>query len=683
MCYYYDVMRTTHSYLPKTFFVVSIILALYFSTDTAHALQSTVYYGPRPFPGTLSSFVKQSGNFAYTFPLGLETTALQGGSIEISVDPKFETTMGNTRFVPNLPLTPVYDLVVRIIPSWGLFYDRQASVESLSTFPPRSLTYRGYIKVGDEIIIGPGTFVQSENQSLKGYYIYEWKIKGWPNGIVGGDQMTKLISAIQNGTPDVKVSVQYVDVYNGEDVFTENAPHFSLCVPIAGSGTNDISVMRGESSRLSIAGIVDKANTYWNDTLNDVSPNKLNWRELSIAADLTKYPDTAGGKPERSVCPGSFIWFGKEVSGTVSSVATVSAGLVLSALSNNKGELTLSWTNENLPTVSSFDIEKAIMSNFGVVYNRVGQVAGDTNTYIDRNILPAVSANNPLNYSYRVRAKLADGSYTDYSNVIGITIANDSSITMRTVQAREISAASAEDVVPVTSPVRNTSFVMALLTTVRDASVNVVNRVTLALGIPRIPYLVSGPTYTVRPSPSFYPTPIVVGSVTPRISASPTIRPSVIATPFASVVFSPTPVRSPTVTPVATIRVTPRPSISYSPTPSRSPIPTYSPRPSSSYSPRPSLTYSPSPTYTYSPSSSVSASPTPSPSSVQDSTSGNIGTGTPSPSPTSTSTPTPPVEVNPSSSASASPLSVFDNSSLTATVYQGIVNVIDMLFGNR
>src|SRR3989338_4868845 len=142
--------------------------------------------------------------------------------IETIVDPDWERTFlrGERKIVGDIPLTPVYDLVVRIKPEFNYYCipgwvdgGVQVTAEQL----PASLPLKGYISDDSQYdtrypslfdkLVGPGGFVRTSDKDEQGRFIYEWKIKGWPNGIVRGSQLKTLVYKIQRKVP-IKVVIE-------------------------------------------------------------------------------------------------------------------------------------------------------------------------------------------------------------------------------------------------------------------------------------------------------------------------------------------------------------------------------------------------------------------------------------------------------------------------------------------
>jgi len=322
----------------------------------------------------------------------------------------------------------------------------------------------------------------------------------------------------------------------------------------------------------------------------------------STVAPITSYSCPTGYTLSGSTCNINSI----PINLTVPSV-------LLSAQSLTKGELTLTWTSDTLPTGSVFEIERVLMGDPSVVYNKIAQVAENIKTYTDLNILPASSADAPLNYNYRIRAKSLDGTYTLYSNVISITITNDSTIKIRATQSKAVSVTASigskgADVRAIQQILKDKGYSVGVIDgsygkktekAVKDfqndnnlKSTGNVDAGTLAKLNPK----------TAKIAPPSIPTPITAPS-TPAPIPSPTPSPS------------PTPAgQNSTSGNIGTGTPSPSPTPAYSPTPSPSVTPIYGGGSSYVPTPTPTPTTTPKPTVTPTPSSSPSSSPSPTPS---------------------------------------------------------------------
>jgi hypothetical protein len=135
--------------------------------------------------------------------------------IEVKVDPDFEAKMVKERnLTAPLPLTPVYDLVVRVKPTFNHYCipgwagsGREVSMSDI----PISVPIEGFISVGKgvalEIVVSGGVFSRTDMQDEQKRFIYEWKLHGWPNGITPASAFLRLINEIRKKSPQVLVSI--------------------------------------------------------------------------------------------------------------------------------------------------------------------------------------------------------------------------------------------------------------------------------------------------------------------------------------------------------------------------------------------------------------------------------------------------------------------------------------------
>lgn len=280
-------------------FFLTILIVFGFSFNTASAQNVQTHYGPRPAVGVFSEDLYRAPNVRgkYYFPLGIDRST-ESTFFGVIVDPAYEAKMKKDRSITSdLPLTPIYDLIVQIRPTWEGFYDPEEILAGRPTEPPDELPYKAYIKVGDEKILGPGIFKKGGKLTDRNYNefdVYEWKISGNDlKGIVGGEKMEKLVAAIQNagqpGVPEVKVSVEFPDIYNGPQAPEEIDPGFSLCAPIRGSGEKKIIPMRNNTNSANISTFISKANSVMNEAFAKTDPWKTYFDKLSFYIDLGKH----------------------------------------------------------------------------------------------------------------------------------------------------------------------------------------------------------------------------------------------------------------------------------------------------------------------------------------------------------------------------------------------------------
>lgn len=209
--------------------------------------------------------------------------------VEIIVDPAFEAKMKKERKTPSLlPVTPVYDLVVRIKPTFNHYcipgwIDRNPQAVYAEDLPG-SAPVTGVIAVGEknEAITITTEFSRVAEKD-KGSFVYEWKIKGWPDGIGATAELTDLlIEAIGENKP-VNLLLQF-NASHGE-VKEKISFSFSLCAPIWGSGEHKIVGMYGKGSAVPSAR-VDHFDAIRTDGFVATEPYKKYQSYFSYLVDL-------------------------------------------------------------------------------------------------------------------------------------------------------------------------------------------------------------------------------------------------------------------------------------------------------------------------------------------------------------------------------------------------------------
>lgn len=171
--------------------------------------------------------------------------------IETIVDPEFEQKVlrGERKINGDIPLTPVYNLVVRIKPEFNYYCIPGWAGKAFPVTAdklPASIPVVASIVVGSkyEEVVTPGVLLRTNKKDEQDRFIYEMKFRGWPNGITDSEGMEKLLSAIAKGD-SVYVSLQIGKT--DETIETiRTAISFSSCVPMWGSGKHRITQMRGK-----------------------------------------------------------------------------------------------------------------------------------------------------------------------------------------------------------------------------------------------------------------------------------------------------------------------------------------------------------------------------------------------------------------------------------------------------
>lgn len=214
----------------------------------------------------------------FQYPTGVEKD-----SLKIIVDPAFNDKMKAERFTTDLPVTPVYDLIVQGVPTYGTCYT--ATPEKFATEPSKTLPFKVSIVANNETIVGPGGFVLSDRKDDKGGLLYEWKVPGWKDGIAKGDKLEKLIKAIQE-KKSVKIVVDDIKQNDGTSEKEEAETSFGLCAPIWGSGEHKIVGMYDEGK--GVSKVVDYFDMVRRIGFAKIEPYASNQSFFSYFADLKK-----------------------------------------------------------------------------------------------------------------------------------------------------------------------------------------------------------------------------------------------------------------------------------------------------------------------------------------------------------------------------------------------------------
>ncbi len=214
---------------------------------------------------------------------------------EIKVDSNFENQFKRERNITSpLPFTPIYDLVVRIkpifnyycIPGW-LEGTEIASDKLLRSVPIRSKLLIN----NEEMIISSEEMVKTNEKDSSGNFIYEWKIKGWPQGISSYNKLKKLYSAMENNeTINFQITIPKD---NGQEETLSLPANFSFCAPLWGEGQHRIITMYGlEKSALDTSSATKNAEELRTDGFEVIDPFKTYKKEFSHFVDLQPYKET-------------------------------------------------------------------------------------------------------------------------------------------------------------------------------------------------------------------------------------------------------------------------------------------------------------------------------------------------------------------------------------------------------
>ncbi|MDO8523897.1 MAG: hypothetical protein Q7R74_01560, partial [bacterium] len=223
--------------------------------------------------------VEAKGMFQY--PTGVDENTLG-----IIVDPEFNAKMKKERFTPDLPVTPIYDLIVEAVPTWGTCYT--AEPEKFPTEPPKTLSFPVSIKLGNETLVGPGTLQYYGRKSDDGRFLYDWKLPGWKDGIAPAEKLEKLIEAVVKKDPSLKISVD-IKHKDGTKELVSSDPIFGLCAPVWGTGRHSISYVRTGGSVYTVPKLTSASEQIRTEGFDVIDPYKTYRDTFSHAVDLRLY----------------------------------------------------------------------------------------------------------------------------------------------------------------------------------------------------------------------------------------------------------------------------------------------------------------------------------------------------------------------------------------------------------
>jgi len=213
--------------------------------------------------------------------------------IEVLVDPEFErdTLRGERKITGDIPLTPVYDLVVRVTPTINEYCLPQwdGNDQKVSgVLPPSELPFDAFLMVGvKEEAILLGKLLRVDKNPVTQEWRYEWKLKGWQNGIVDAAKMEKLILSITNNEPVYLGVLTYQEV-NGEREFKweKSSVSFSVCAPMWGSGQHKVVFGRMDNTDYSLPKFIQDAESVRTSGFEKTDPFNQYRRYFSHLLDL-------------------------------------------------------------------------------------------------------------------------------------------------------------------------------------------------------------------------------------------------------------------------------------------------------------------------------------------------------------------------------------------------------------
>lgn len=174
--------------------------------------------------------------------------------VEVEVDPEFKQKVlrEERKITGDIPLTPVYDLVVRIKPEFNYYcipgWMDGAPVTEDKLPPFLHVTAAIIVGTADEPVVDPVVFSRTSQQDDQGRFIYERKMQGWTNGIASGHKLERLIDEISKGQwlSEQGVGVSTVNALieiqkpSGGSEKIKSPVTMSTCAPIWGGGQHRI-----------------------------------------------------------------------------------------------------------------------------------------------------------------------------------------------------------------------------------------------------------------------------------------------------------------------------------------------------------------------------------------------------------------------------------------------------------
>lgn len=219
---------------------------------------------------------------------GVATNHDGSPNIELEVDPVFDEKMKRERFTPDLFVTPIYDLVFTVVPTINEYclpqYDENGTLIK-KVDPPKKLPFAVSLELAGKDLISASSLSWNGKRDNAGLPVYEWKIAGWPNGIVSESKMERLIRAIHDSDPSLKLVVE-IKRSNGVRDRIESGAGFLLCAPVWGSGAHQVVYDR-VAHRLS--DFIYQSDSIVSQGFLKVDPFKAYQKEFSHAVNLRNY----------------------------------------------------------------------------------------------------------------------------------------------------------------------------------------------------------------------------------------------------------------------------------------------------------------------------------------------------------------------------------------------------------
>ncbi|PIQ68908.1 MAG: hypothetical protein COV91_01710 [Candidatus Taylorbacteria bacterium CG11_big_fil_rev_8_21_14_0_20_46_11] len=260
--------------------LILIFVLLFFAPVFAYAQTPSARYCPNPDTDFFTGNLHEENGKPW---------------VEVAVDPVFEKKMQEERYMGDLPLTPVYDLVVRIKPSFNYYCIPEWSEGKTVTTEqlPPFLHVTGALVVGsdDEVVVDPVVFSRTDEQDIQGRFVYERKMKGWTNGIASGKKLERLVDTISKQEP-INVLLTISNPTKSDENI-KSPVSFGLCAPIWGNGQHKIVGMYDVGTDTSE--VVSYFDEVRQDGFASIEPYASNQAYFSYFVDLKKV--TGGSTP--------------------------------------------------------------------------------------------------------------------------------------------------------------------------------------------------------------------------------------------------------------------------------------------------------------------------------------------------------------------------------------------------
>lgn len=312
---------------------------------------------------------------------------------EFIVDPSFREGVLKKRYVTGeVSVNPLYDTVLRIKPNLNYYcipgYSEGKIDKVTAEMLPEKLNIDTSLIVGKKKIkvVNTKVFDRTSEQDEQGRFIYEWRIKAWPNGIGSAVDLENLISAVKNVEP-----VDFELALPKEKIETVKIPtNFSLCVPLWGSGQHKMVYARGDVKQSLFSSLLNSVNFPVSELYNFVElvridgflridPYKKYKLEFSHYIDLDLYDSShaklllsdliekkRNGNYNIFVHNEAFINLNKKASSCGDGIKT----FFLKGLNKNLEAFGISSVSEGIPNSSNMINIDLFMKDYGSIYKK-------------------------------------------------------------------------------------------------------------------------------------------------------------------------------------------------------------------------------------------------------------------------------------------------------------------------